>query len=233
MSICCHARAGSSHSYSSYSSSYLQNTAKESTQLKNNAVLAKQILEQIKQTGEQVKVAKNSLNAYQNLVENTKKISDYNWDGICKQILSLADAMEKGEGLSYAMSNLDNDFARNNQSYERWLNNDLDIPGFQTQYRSWSNSSNQTTQKLLDNIDWHIDDFDEDRKKMEKLNQLGQSSKGRMQALQVGNGLAAQQIIQIQKLRQIALMQAQAQEDLQQAQMENFFSKKLKTQVGK
>jgi P-type conjugative transfer protein TrbJ len=77
---------------------------------------------------------------------------------------------------------------------------------------------------------------------MQLLQDMSSSSVGRMQAIQAGNQIAAQQVRQLQKLRQLMMLHLQTQsnyqawqsdkESMHEAGREKFFSKPSQAIVG-
>jgi len=57
----------------------------------------------------------------------------------------------------------------------------------------------------------HADDFADEQRRIQTLTALSDSAEGRMQAVQAGNMLAAEQIQQLVKLRQLMMAQINAQ----------------------
>jgi P-type conjugative transfer protein TrbJ len=177
--------------------------ATEATQIANNLQLTAQVMETIKQT----QVIANQLS---DMRTHGALVSQHNWGSATSNLQRLMQLIKTGKSLAFTSSNLDAQY--------RTL-----FPGFQTynqqkqgtsetysqRYDDWSKANHATIVSTVKAAQMQGDFLTEEESTVASLKSLGQSAHGRMQALQVGNMIAVEQVGQLQKLR--ALMAAQVQ----------------------
>jgi len=169
---------------------YAQNVLTQANTLKTTINQANQIANQIREIQMQVQSLRN--------------IPRGLWGQIQSDLAQLQAIVQRSQGISYANVNLAADFAK---SY----------PGFRAStdytaaYRQW-------TQKALGGIKTSLEDaglqsrqLQSEDAVMQALQAMSDGASGHMQALQVGNMIAIQQVQQLQKLRQLQMAQIQAE----------------------
>ena len=87
-------------------------------------------------------------------------------------------------------------------------------------YRDWSQTSLDTTLGTLRAAGLQGQQLQSEQAVLDRLRVMAQSSDGRMQALQVANQIAEQQVQQIMKLRQLMLADLQSKQAFQAAQIQ-------------
>jgi P-type conjugative transfer protein TrbJ len=78
-------------------------------------------------------------------------------------------------------------------------------------YDQWTRTTLDTLNGSLAAVRLHAEDFVDEQRRIQTVTALSDSAEGRMQALQVGNMLAAEQVQQLGKLRQLMMAQINAQ----------------------
>jgi P-type conjugative transfer protein TrbJ len=210
--------------------------ATEPTQAANNVLLSAQKGIQGKQLIEQAATAESTLKMLTDATVQSQKIGDGQWTEISSNLSKLAGTVKTGNSLAFFSSSSAEDFKRT-------------FPGFnpkenpQRRYAEWSKTSLDSIAGALAVIGMQAKDFDDEEKTTKSLKTLGQSSAGRMQALQVGNMIATEQVSQTQKLRGLMMAQAQAEnaymatqqqdKDNTRAAEERFFKKTSRKPPGK
>lgn len=190
--------------------------ATEVTQLANNAELgavisqeARQVSNQLTQINNQIQQYQQLVNQYQNMVENTLTLPSHIWGQAESALTNLANIVQRGEAIAYSMSNLDTQFQNKFQSYDDHLVRDYNRANFSAEYREWSNTNRDSIRGSLLAANLQADQFATENSTLAQIQSLSQSSTGRLQAIQAGSLIAAQQVRQIQKLRQLVMAQIQ------------------------
>jgi P-type conjugative transfer protein TrbJ len=80
-------------------------------------------------------------------------------------------------------------------------------------YTEWSQEGSNNALNAVKGLGLQASQLSKDQDLMQQLQGMASSTQGRMQALQVANMIAAQNVAQIQKLQQLMMMQLQMQAD--------------------
>lgn len=170
--------------------------AQEPTQLLNHVELVSQYVQlgiqyetQLKQYAEQIKQGQLSLTQAYGPIQS--------------DLLGLQRIVQGGNALSYAMGNLDSQFMAKFASLGYAPPNGTT---YSQRYATWSQTAMDTTRKTLDAAGLQNTQMQSELGLAQELQQESQSAAGEMQALQVGNQIATEEVDQLIKLRQ--LMQA-------------------------
>src|SRR5207245_10711588 len=78
-------------------------------------------------------------------------------------------------------------------------------------HHTWTRTALDTLRATLTSVRLHAGDFASDQGRIQALQAMSDSSEGRMQALQLGNMMAGEQLQQLVKLRQLVMAQINAQ----------------------
>ena len=175
---------------------------------------------------------------------NTKGLMDLtNWTNILKILQQLAGVTRAGYEISYGNQYEQKNFEARHKGYKDYLGQKKKDPiYFDKKYDQWSNENSKTIAEALRIANKQHTDFKDENSTLTSLTALSESAKGRMQAFQIGNLIAAQQVEQLQKLRQLTIAQIQMQsaymgndadkEALEKATIRKFYTPKNKTKIG-
>lgn len=148
------------------------------------------------------------------MAKNTNPLSAQVFGPIGTDIARLASIVQGGRALAYSMADLDAEFRTR---FRGWGYNSRT---WYSDYRSWSQTSLDTTLGTLRAAGLQGQQLQSEQAVLDRLRVMAQSSDGRMQALQVGNQIAEQQVQQMMKLRQLMLADLQSKQAFQAAQMQ-------------
>ncbi len=126
------------------------------------------------------------------------------WANIQNLLQKLGDEVQQGQSLSYTMQNIDSKFQTQFPGYKA-------PQDYQQSYSQWSQTSLDTLRGTLDSVGLQADQFANEQASINALSSLSKTAQGRMQALQVGNMIATQQLTQTQQLRQLVMTQVNAE----------------------
>ncbi len=181
--------------------------ASEFTQLLNNIQLVLQYSQQVEQYYTQ-------LNQYERQIKDGTIIGRQFFGPIRSDLLGLQSVVQRGNSLSYAMGNLDSQFTSKFASvgYAPTTN-------YASRYAQWSKTSMNTTQATLDAAGLQNAQIDDEEDLVEQLQDMSQSSDGQLKAIQVGSQIAAMQVQQLMKLRQLMMADMQSKASFQAQQI--------------
>jgi P-type conjugative transfer protein TrbJ len=189
------------------------NCGTEWTQLLNKAMMAKQLATQAQQL-------QNQISQYQNMVQNTNGVSQHLWGNAMGDLQKLGNLYQQSKALAYSAGNLDSQFAQRYQGYRTYSTSKLDANSWQNKYNQWSQEASDNARYALKTANVQNSAMQNENALMQRLQGLSQTSQGRMEAMQIANMMAAQNIEQIQKLRQLMMSQLQMQANYYQLQQD-------------
>ena len=126
------------------------------------------------------------------------------WGNAQTLLQNLSDTVAQGQSLSYSMQNIDTAFKQRFPGYQPSRN-------YPEDYKTWAQTALDTLQQTLGAAGLQTSNFINEQAALNQLAHLSQTAVGRMQAIQVGNMLATQQVTQLQQLRQLIASQVSAQ----------------------
>jgi P-type conjugative transfer protein TrbJ len=135
--------------------------------------------------------------------------------GVIQQDLGqLAQLVQGGRALAYSMANLDAQFRNTFTGY-----------GFRTQgyyqdYQKWSQTSLDTTLNSLKAAGFHGQQLQTQQAILAALRAQSTGAGGEVQAIEVGNQIAEQQVEQLMALRQLMLVDLQSKQAYQAEQIQ-------------
>ena len=223
--------------------------ATEPTQILNNIELVgiqgseiQQIAQQATQIANQVTMISNMIQRYQNMLQNTLNIPNQVWGNILQALTPLTNIVRQGQAIAYSMANLDVRFRQRFPDYGNFLNTNFGAPQMYGSYQGWYTTQRDGIDGALLAANLQSSQFANENATMATLTAMGDNASGRMQALQVGNQIANQQVQQMQKLRQLVMAQMQmqanymaaeaAKDAAKNAQAEKFWQAPRNTVVG-
>jgi len=171
------------------------------TNLVQNTISA---LKAIESVINEVQMIANQIRQIENMVQNTRTYGGV-WDQEALPRLNrLGQIIEQEQAIAYAMAGMDRIFRERYPGYRP-------VTDWATTYDQWTRTTLDTLRGSLAAVRLHADDFADEQRRIQTLTALSDSAEGRMQAIQAGNMLAAEQIQQLAKLRQLMMAQINAQ----------------------
>jgi type IV secretion system protein TrbJ len=192
-------------SISSYQEASAQ-WATELTQLANKVTLVQQLANEAKQL-------QNEVSELENMVLNTATIPNQIWGTAVQDFSQLKSLFSQSQSLAFTAGNLDQQFATRYGTYSSYLAEKMTATDWNNKYTEWSQEGSNNALNALKGLGLQASQLSNDQDVMQQLQGMASSTQGRMQALQVANMIAAQNVAQIQKLQQLMMMQLQMQAD--------------------
>src|SRR3989440_4805160 len=152
----------------------------------------------------EVQMIANQIKQIENMVQNTSTYSGV-WDqDALPRLNRLGQIIEQEQAIAYSMAGMERVFRERYPGYRP-------VTDWATAYDQWTRTTLDTLRGTLAAVRLHADDFGDEQRRIQTLTALSDSAEGRMQAIQAGNMLAAEQVQQLAKLRQLMMAQINAQ----------------------
>jgi P-type conjugative transfer protein TrbJ len=180
--------------------------ATEFTQILNHGQLVMSYIRQ----GEQLQ---QEILQYENLLRNTATLPSQVFGNIMTDLTALAAIVQNGMALAYSLADLDGQFRARFRGYAT-------THAYYADYRTWSQTSLDTTLGALRAAGLQSQQLQSEQAVLNALRGMAQSADGRMQALQVANQIAEQQVEQLMKLRELMLADLSSKQAYQAAQVQ-------------
>jgi len=180
--------------------------ATEFTQVLNHGQLVMSYIRQ----GEQLQ---QEILQYENLLRNTATLPAQVFGNIMADLTALAAIVQNGMALAYSLADLDGQFRARFPGYAT-------THAYYADYRTWSQTSLDTTLGALRAAGLQSQQLQSEQVVLNALRGMAQSADGRMQALQLANQIAEQQVEQLMKLRELMLADLSSKQAYQAAQVQ-------------
>lgn len=174
------------------------NCASEWTQLANNAQLAAQYAKQLEQY-------RNQLMQWEEMLKQGAKLDVFQWTQAAQTLRELSNVVQQGRALAYSTRDLGSAFSDRFQDYQR-----EDVK-FDTLLDDWAETSMDSIKGAMLAANMQADEMANEEAVFAELRGLASSVDGQLEAISVGNQVAVEQAVQMQKLRQLMMAQMQAQ----------------------
>lgn len=171
--------------------------ATEGTQILNNIQL-------IISVSKQAAMVLNQAQMIQNQLKSLEKYPQGEWGDVMNVIRNLESVIRQGQALSYTLQNLESTFKEK-------------FPGYQSPtdyvkaYQIWSGTTLDSIRSSLVSAGLQRNDFDSESNLLKRLNSMSDNAAGQTQAIQAGNQIANQSVVQMMLLRKLMMDQMQAQ----------------------
>jgi P-type conjugative transfer protein TrbJ len=171
------------------------------TNLVQNTISA---LKAIESVINEVQMVANQIKQIENMVQNTSTYRGVWAREALPRLIRLGQIIDQEQAIAYAMAGMDRVFRERYPGYRP-------VTDWAAAYDQWTRTTLDTLRGSLAAVRLHADDFADEQRRIQTLTALSDSAEGRMQAVQAGNMLAAEQVQQLAKLRQLMMAQINAQ----------------------
>src|SRR3984957_15682749 len=141
----------------------------------------------------------NELNQYAEQLKQGKVLPQQVFGAIQQDLSQLAQVVQGGQALAYSMGNLDAQFRNTFPGYS------FRTSGYFNDYKKWSQTSLDTTMNSLRAGGLQGQQLNNAQTVLAQLRTMSTGAGGQMQAVEVGNQIAEQQVEQLMSLRQLML----------------------------
>ena len=211
------------------SASFRESEAADAVFCTNCANVWTQLLEratQIQQAANQAQQLQTQIQQYENMIQNTKSLATQYFSPVMQDVQSVQNLLSQSKAIMSTAKNMDQIFSQNYKTYANYMKTALKGGDWQNKYNQWSQQANDNALYTLKAVGLQSSQLGNDQALMQKLQSMAGSTTGQMEALQVANQMTAQSVAEIQKLRQLVMLQIQmqgnylAQQQDQQAMMQ-------------
>jgi len=176
--------------------------ATEFTQTLNYGQLVNQYIRQGAQLAEALKQTAD-------MIKNSERLTSQVFGPVMADINDLAGIVQGGLALAYSMASLDAEFRSRFRGYS------YNARTYYQDYWTWSQTALDTAQSTLRAAGLQSEQLLDEQTILEAIRDMSGTAEGRMEALQVANQIAEQQVEQLMKLRQLMLSDLQSKQAYQ------------------
>lgn len=154
---------------------------------------------------------------YQNMVLQGTGLPSSMFNNIAADLKNVADIYNRSQSLGRKIQNMDEQFNVSFPDFQSYLNsaaNSAALPASETmpeRYENWSTQSRDNVRSALEAANLNTSTFESEDAQLARMIARSQTAVGRMQAIQAGNEIAAQNVQQLQKLRDLLATQINMQ----------------------
>ncbi|MFZ2316061.1 MAG: P-type conjugative transfer protein TrbJ [Gammaproteobacteria bacterium] len=153
-------------------------------------------------------------NQYKNMVSQGAKLDSSIHNNISADLQRVVDVYNHSQALGRKMQNLDSKFNESFPGYQSYLRTTNQYPASNTmpdRYQKWSEQGRDNVKLAMKAADLNISTFDNEDIQLSRMVSRSHTAQGRMQAIQAGNEISAQNVQQLQKLRDLIATQINMQ----------------------
>jgi type IV secretion system protein TrbJ len=197
----------------------ISGVATEWTQLLNHVQLVTQYEQQLQQYAKQIEQYQAQIQHLEQAYRQTDAMvtgigsGNFNFSAIAYDLNALSGVVKYGEGLAYSMANLDEEFNTRFPGYSSSTATD-----YASRYKKWYSTNLDTAHAAMKVTGIQASQLASDAALVQKLQQQSQNSTTLLQTLQVSNSLAAQELAELEKLRQLMMTDIQSKATYQAQQ---------------
>ncbi len=160
-------------------------------------------------TADQLRV---NIQQYNDMIKQGMQLPDRAFNQITNDLNRVKSVYNEAQSLGRNISNLDTKFREQYQGYDKYLKNHGQASkAMPDRYKKWAAQGLDNARTAMQAAGMNTSTFASEDAMLNNLITRSQTSAGRMQAAQVGNEIAAQNVQQLQKLRDLVATQIQLQ----------------------
>lgn len=151
------------------------------------------------------------INQYNEMIKQGIALPDRIVGQITGDLQKVVDVYNSAKVLGRNLSTLDDQFKSKFKSYQDWQNAGFTADTWNNAYTQWSEDSADNVQTALQSAGINVSTFDDESASLDKIVNDSQSATSRLAAIQAGNQIAAMNVQQLQKLRDLLYTQINMQ----------------------
>lgn len=199
--------------------------ATEFTQITNMVQLIMQYATQIEQYATQLNTLQQNIQQVRMQAQNLVNLPAGIWNKFTDNIMSLKNIIQQGQGITFAASNLDSQFAAMYPGYDGHFTaagQSLASRNatFTDRYKQINTSTRDNINGALKSLNLQMNDLNSDAATMSMLQSQSQSADGQLKVIQAANEISLHQTEQMKKLQWTLMTQANTQAAYMAAQNE-------------
>lgn len=185
--------------------------ATEPTQILNNIQLGASYIEQVTGTIQKATMILNQINAYKNMLQNTKQLLAAKFAPLTTALANLKSVVSEAKGLAYTAANIDTLFSATHKGYSDYATTEIGAGGYATAYQNWQKLHTESSVAALKELKLQEENFADEATTIDTIQSHLSTPEGTVQAIQTGSEIGLQQINQLQMLRKLMMSQQQTQ----------------------
>lgn len=186
----------------------------------NCSTFYQQMFEYVEQVNTALNTAeqlKTQVQQYNNMVTQGAGLPSSMHGSVMADMQRIAAVYNRSQALGRNISNLDSQFNTKFPGYQNYLQTFKNSSGTATgstmpdRYQAWSQNGRDNIKSAMDSANMNTGTFADEDAQLNQLVSRSQNAVGRQQAIQAGNEIAASNVQQLQKLRDLLATQMQMQ----------------------
>lgn len=186
----------------------------------NCSTFYQQMLEWAEAVNTQLNTAEQlqtQISQYNNMVTQGVSLPNSMYGSIAADLRNVANIYTRSQALGRNIQNMDSQFSTQFPGWQSYLNqaaSSSQVPASQTmpdRYEKWSQQGRDNVRTAMQSADMNTSTFESENSQLDRMVSRSQSAEGRMQAIQAGNEINAQNVQQLQKLRDLMATQINMQ----------------------
>ncbi len=179
--------------------------ATEATQILNNAELIDVAIREAENLA-------YTIRQYEIMYENFRDLPNHIKQQALADLQHLAQIVSTGRAIAYSSGQIDEDYRREYRDFEHYAQRQQEShDALAERYRNWSQSNHDSVRGALRAAGLQAQQFDREASALRSIELQMENAVGTKQLLQAGGSIAAIQVEQLQKLRQLQMAQIQLQ----------------------
>ena len=173
---------------------------------------ATQVAKEIETAINTAQQLQTQIQQYQNMVTQGLSLPSSMFNRITGDFQRIQQLYQQSKALAGNVANFDQQFRNQFGDYNRYLSQVGQNPTYmQDNYKRWNEQGSDAMRVAMQAAGMNVSAIADEDAMMAQLVARSQNAQGRMQAIQAGNEIAAQQVQQLQKLRQLLNDSVQSQ----------------------
>jgi P-type conjugative transfer protein TrbJ len=147
----------------------------------------------------------------QNMLQNTKDLSSGKWTNISQALSAISAAISRGTSLVNTGANLEQQFSRTFPNYGTMLGTTITTQSYQTNYKAWSNNTQQGLQTGLSASNAVLNQSSTDQMRLSSLQTQAAATDGNLEAVKSVGAITTESLAQLQTLKMLVAQTSAAQ----------------------
>jgi type IV secretion system protein TrbJ len=153
-----------------------------------------------------------TIKQYEIMAQNLEGLPDYIKQKALSDLQDLSKIVQQGNALAYSSGQLDNQYREQYRDFNFYVQQQgTSYQSDNERYQDWSSNSHNSIRGALRAANLQSSQFITETQTLRSIENQAATAKGEMQILQAGASISAQQVEQLQKLRQLIMAQMQMQ----------------------
>ncbi len=153
-----------------------------------------------------------NINLLKTMQTNLKKLGSRDWINFEDQVGELKRLVNYQESLTYAATNYEQIFKDKYKNYDEFVDmykSSTGVEDFTQEYKNLNRNTRNTVESALKQLNLSMNDMEDDKQVMERLQSMSKSAEGQKQAISVVSQISLHSIEQLKKLEKVLMSNQQ------------------------